>query len=260
MNKKNTIWDANQYLKFEDKRLRPALELLDRIRLESPKKILDLGCGTGNVTKIISEKWENSEVIGLDSSEQMLDKAKKLSQKINWQLQDINFWNPNETFDLIYSNATLHWVKNHTKIFQHLVSKINRNGILAVQMPLNQKAPSHALMNKVLTDLDFCSSEFRESLWSNAVEEPSFYYDLLAPKVKMIDIWTTTYYQIMEGENPIYDWVKSTGLRPVLKNLSEDEKEIFIPEFQKNLKIAYPKQSDGKTIFPFTRLFIVAQV
>ncbi|KAA3601526.1 MAG: methyltransferase domain-containing protein [Calditrichaeota bacterium] len=260
MNKKNTTWDANQYLKFENKRLRPALELLDRIPLKSPKKILDLGCGTGNVTKIISERWQSSKVIGLDSSQQMLEKAQKFSSEITWQLQDINSWNPDETFDLIYSNATLHWVKNHTEIFSRLLSKINKNGFLAIQMPLNQKAPSHALMSKVLTELNFCSEEFRENLWAKAVEEPSFYYDLLAPKVKMIDIWTTTYYQIMEGENPIYEWVKSTGLRPVLKNLTEMEKEIFIPEYQKRLRIAYPKQKDRKTIFPFTRLFIVAQV
>ncbi len=260
MNKKNTIWDANQYLKFENKRLRPALELLDRIPLEYPKKILDLGCGTGNVTKIISEKWQDAEVIGLDSSEQMLEKAKNLSQKVTWQLQDINSWNPNENYNLIYSNATLHWIKNHEDIFNRLISRINENGFLAIQMPKNQMKPSHSLMKDVLVDLNLSSEEFRNTLWQKAVEEPSFYYDLLAQKVKMIDIWTTTYHQIMEGENPIYDWVKSTGLRPILNNLDKEEKEIFIPEYQKRLRIAYPKQKDGKTIFPLTRLFIVAQV
>ena len=148
----DTRWDANLYSRFSDHRLRPALELLDRVSLEAPTVIYDLGCGTGNVTRIISERWPSAKVCGLDSSREMLGKATAESAKIQWVEADIQRWQPGELPDLFYSNVTLHWVPGHRELFPRLVGFVRPGGCLAVQIPLNWNAPSHRLAQTTLTD------------------------------------------------------------------------------------------------------------
>jgi trans-aconitate 2-methyltransferase len=260
-----TSWNPEQYQKFQDFRLRPAIELLDRIPLESPRVIYDLGCGTGNVTRIIADRWSSAKVYGLDSSMEMLGKAQTEHGGIHWIKTDINTWIPDETPDLIYSNATLHWVEGHHDFFPRLARYVRRGGCLAFQMPLSWDAVSHRLMREILADCDGAgrslgTQEFRQAVTRKRVKDPEFYYDLLAGCVSSIDIWATEYLHKLEGEDPVLEWVKGTSLRPVLKGLPENELEIFLAEYRRRLGDAYPQMPDGRTLYPFKRLFIVANV
>ena len=260
-----THWDPNQYLKFSDHRLRPAIELLNRIPLESPKVIFDLGCGTGNGTRIIAARWKSAKVYGLDNSKEMLQKAQLEPGAIQWVEADIENWTPDRAPDLIYSNATLQWVKDHQRLFPRLAGFLRAGGCLAVQMPLSWGATSHRLMRETLADGDqkgrpLGTEELRQSVARKWVEEAEVYYDLLADCTKSIDIWETEYLQVLEGHDPVLEWVRGTALQPVLNGLSDDEREIFLTEYRQRLLKAYPVRPDGRTIYPFRRLFIVALV
>ena len=260
-----THWDPNQYLKFSDHRLRPAIELLDRIPLESPKVIFDLGCGAGNVTRIIAERWKSAKVYGLDKSRDMLQKAQLEPGEIQWMAADIENWIPAEAPDLIYSNATLQWVKGHHDLFSRLVRFLRAGGCLAVQMPLSWEVTSHRLMRETLADggprgNPLGTEEFRKTMARKWVEETEVYYDLLADCTKSLDIWETEYLQVLQGDDPVLEWVRGTALRPVLNGLVGDERETFLTTYRQRLRQAYPVRPDGCTIYPFRRLFIVALV
>lgn len=260
-----THWDPNQYLKFSDHRLRPAIELLDRIPLESPKVIFDLGCGAGNVTRIIADRWKSAQVYGLDKSRDMLQKAQLEPEKIQWVEADIENWIPDEAPDLIYSNATLQWVKGHRELFPRLVGFLRPGGCLAVQMPLSWEVTSHRLMRETLADggrrgSPLGTEELRKTMARKWVEESEVYYDLLAGKAESLDIWETEYLQVLQGDDPVLEWVQGTALRPVLNGLADDKREIFLNEYSQRLRKAYPVRPDGCTIYPFRRLFIVALV
>jgi trans-aconitate 2-methyltransferase len=258
-----TRWDANQYLKFSDHRLRPGLELLERIPLQSPTVIYDLGCGTGNLTRIITERWPAARVYGLDNSKEMLAKAARESAKVRWVEGDVKDWRPNEPPDLIYSNATLHWVENHGELFPRLAGFLKRGGCLAVQMPLSWSLPSHRLMRETLANggtggAALGTETLRQAVGRDWVETAQVYYDLLAGRATRVDIWETEYLQVLEGPDAVLEWVKGTGLRPILNGLEERERGVFLAEYSRRLREAYPVRGDGKTLYPFRRLFIVA--
>jgi trans-aconitate 2-methyltransferase len=260
-----THWDPKQYLKFCDHRLRPAIELLDRIPIESPKVIFDLGCGPGNVTRIIADRWKSAKVYGLDSSRDMLQKARLEPAEIQWVEADIENWIPHEAPELIYSNATLHWVRDHHELFPRLAGFVKAGGCLAVQMPLSWNAASLRLMRETLADggqggSPLGTKKLRQTVARKWVEETEVYYDLLAGRVESLDIWETEYLQILEGDDPALEWVRGTALRPVLDGLADDEREIFLNKYRQRLRKAYPVKPDGRTIYPFRRLFIVALV
>ena len=260
-----THWDPKQYLKFTDHRLRPAIELLDRIPLESPKVIFDLGCGPGNVTRIIADRWKSARVYGLDNSKDMLQKAQLEPGEVQWVEADIENWVPHETPDLIYSNATLHWVKGHYDLFPRLAGFLRAGGCLAVQMPLSWEATSLRLMRETLADggqraSPLGTEELRQTVARKWVEETEVYYDLLAGCAESLDIWETEYLQVLEGDDPVLEWVRGTALRPILDGLADDEREIFLNEYRHRLRKAYPAKPNGHTIYPFRRLFIVALV
>jgi trans-aconitate 2-methyltransferase len=261
--KTDTRWSPAQYQKFSDHRLRPALELLNRIPLQAPKVIFDLGCGTGNVTRIMAKRWPEARVFGLDSSKQMLEKAKAGGGEVEWIEVDVSSWTPGATPDLIYSNATLHWVKDHRSLFPKLASFLNPGGCLAVQMPLSFDAPSHRLMRETLDGggedgRPIGTPELRKSAARRWVENTDLYYELLADRARHLDIWETEYLQILEGENPVLEWVKATGLRPVVNGLKGAELGRFVEVYRRRLRKAYPQRPNGKTLYPFPRLFIVA--
>jgi trans-aconitate 2-methyltransferase len=269
-----TSWDPGQYLKFSDHRLRPALELLARIPLKNPQYLVDLGCGTGHLTRILAERWENARVCGLDHSREMLEKARQdrsasvntVETRIVWEEKAIEDWSPATPVDLIYSNATLHWVEDHRNLFLRLIRFLNKGGCLAVQMPINWDAPSHRLMRETLARVGkkplkpLGSEELRQSLARSWVESMEFYYDLLSPHVAQLELWETEYLQVLSGENPVYEWVQASGLRPILHALEEEERKIFIQEYQESLRQAYPRRKDQTTLFPFRRLFFVAML
>ena len=258
-----TRWDPQQYLKFSDLRLRPALELLDRVPLGSCKVIYDLGCGTGRVTGIIAERWPRAKVFGVDNSEEMLARAAAGPGRVQWVAADIRTWSPPEPADLIYSNAALQWVAEHRKLFPHLMKALKTGGCLAVQMPLSWEAPSHRLMREILASggpqgTALGTERLRQAVGRKWVEGAGEYYDLLVGCTSRLDIWETEYLQILEGDNPVLEWVKGTGLRPILDGLGSQGRKLFLAEYARRLRAAYPAKADGRTLYPFRRLFIVA--
>jgi trans-aconitate 2-methyltransferase len=266
-----TRWDPGQYLKFSDHRLRPALELLNRVPLAlldrvppaAPALIYDLGCGPGQVTRIIAGRWPAATVYGVDNSKEMLAKAAAAGGDIRWCEADVATWRPEDAPDLIYSNATLHWVGDHAALFSRLTRFLKPGGCLAVQMPLSWAAPSHRLMRETLANGGpnggtLGSDDLRGALANDSVAPAATYYDLLADCAQTVDVWETEYLQILDGPDPVLEWVKSTGLRPVLEGLGERDRAVFLAEYAARLRAAYPVRADGRTLYPFKRLFLVA--
>jgi len=250
-------WDPQQYLRFAGQRLRPALDLIARIPAEHPRTVVDLGCGAGNVTRMLRGRWPQADITGVDGSPQMLAVAKKTEAGIAWEQSDVAAWNPPERFDLVFSNATLHWLDDHPGLFARLAGKVAAGGVLAVQMPRNFSAPSHTLMHELAS-----TPQWRVALVPllrpQPVLSPSDYYALLGPRARFLDIWETEYLQVLEGENPVAEWTKGTWLAPLLAALEPDARSEFEAEYRRRIVAAYPRQTDGKTLFPFRRLFILA--
>lgn len=254
----NTRWDPAQYLKFGDDRLRPGLDLIQRIACPSPRHICDLGCGAGALTRLLAARWPEAAVKGVDHSADMLTAAAAEPSTVEWIESDLRAWQPTAPTDLIYSNATLHWVEGHAMLFPHLLSLLRRGGVLAVQMPLSWGQDSHRLMRQVLEQLGLGSEALRRETARMWVEEPATYYDLLAPLCAQVDLWQTEYLHVLSGDDPVLEWVKSTGLRPILNGLDDDQRAQFLAEYRTLLRQAYPRRADGTTLYPFCRLFIVA--
>ena len=258
-----THWVPDQYLKFAEHRLRPALELLDRIPLAAPNVIYDLGCGSGRVTRLLAERWSCSKVYGLDHSPEMLAEAAAEPSTVRWVNADIRNWAPRETPDLIYSNATLHWVDGHADLFPRLMGYLNPGGCLAVQMPLSWNLPSHRLMRDTLArggpdGAPIGDAALLAALSSNWVEDADAYHDILAPSTRHLDIWETQYLHVLEGEDPVFEWVKGSGLRPILNGLRDADRNWFLEVYKRRLRETYPKHSGNRTLYPFRRLFLVA--
>lgn len=250
-------WDPVQYLAFADQRTRPARELLSRIALDKPGNIVDLGCGPGNSTQALRDRWTDSDILGVDNSPPMLARAKTDGPNARWLEADINSWRPDRPVDLIYSNATLQWLDGHARLFPALMSHIAGAGALAVQMPHNFDAPSHCLLREVALGGAWAST-LAPILREEPVGDPDFYYDLLAPMSRSIDIWETDYLQVMEGDSPVLDWIKGTALVPLLTALDAPDQEAYLAALGEKLRAAYPRRGDGKTLFSFRRLFIIA--
>ena len=256
---KQPTWNPGQYLKFAGQRMRPALDLLNQVDVEAPSVVYDLGCGPGNVTPFLMGRWPEARHIGVDSSDQMLEKARAEHPTGEWVKADAKTWAPEAPAELIYSNAALQWVDGHADLFPRLMDQLAPGGVLAVQMPHNHAAPSHMGMREVVE-----AGPWRDKLLpvmrEFPVGDPEVYYDLIAPKAASLNLWETTYAQIMEGDNPIAEWTKGSALKPLLDALIDpDENAEFFETYSKAMQAAYPKQSDGKTIFHFRRLFIVAK-
>ena len=252
-----TDWNPAQYLRYGSERLRPALDLMARIQMDSPETVYDLGCGTGTITGILKERWPNAQVTGVDSSASMLERTRDVDTGVYWQHADLNDWQPENLADVVYSNAALHWLDGHDRLFPRLMEAVKPGGVLAVQMPENFSAPSHTSIADTVRE-----GPWRERLAPYQREQPvadsSFYYDILSRLSSSIDMWETTYMHILEGENPVVEWTKGTMLRPLLDNLSEEEGSEFLKSYTEKVAEAYPCRADGKTVLPFKRLFFIA--
>ena len=258
-----TQWDPNQYLKFTDHRLRPALELLDRVPLAAPKRVVDLGCGSGNITRIIADRWPEAAVSGLDNSAEMLAKCAAEPSRIEWAEADAKTWTPAQPPDLIFSNAALQWVDEHEKLFPRLMTLLPDGGCLAVQVPLSWSMPSHQLMRDILADggpggAPIGEASLRTAVGRKWVEDAEVYYDWLSGLSRSLDIWETDYLQVLSGPDPVLEWVSSTGLRPILNGLGDDDRDVFLNAYRERLRRLYPTRPDGHTLYPFRRLFMVA--
>lgn len=252
-----STWDPSQYLAFEGPRMRPALDLLARVPLQAPQRIVDLGCGPGNVTPALMTRWPGAGIEGVDASPEMLERARAALPDLTWTQADIADWSPADPVDLIYSNAALHWLDDHGALFPRLMATLSGNGALAVQMPRNWLAPSHTTITDIVTEGPWRST-LEPLLRTDPTGSPEDYYEFLSPLAKSIEIWETQYCQIMEGDNPVAEFVKGSQLKRFLDALDEGPRAEFWAEYCARILDAYPKRSDGKTLFPFRRLFIVA--
>ena len=258
-----TRWDPGQYHRFTDHRLRPALELLDRVPITGASIVYDLGCGSGNVTRVIAERFAGARVAGVEISSEMLAKAAEPPNRIEWIQADIAGWEPERAPELIYSNAALHWIDDHAALFPRLFGFVAPGGCLAVQMPLSFSMPSHVLMRETLANGGVNGSRLGDEALAAAVVrkwvlDAGEYYDLLAPEAASVDIWETEYIQRLEGDDPVLEWVKATGLRPILNGLDGDDCARFVEVYRERLRRKYPRRADGHTLYPFRRLFMVA--
>ncbi len=259
------VWDPGQYLRYGGHRLRPAIELFQRIDLDAPKLCYDLGCGAGEIAIAMTERWPDARVIGLDASPEMLAKGRKAAggDKVEWVEADIAAWTPPEAPDVIFSNAALHWIGEHKTLFPHLFRSLKPGGIFAVQMPLSWGQSSHRLLREILAGGNggkgYGDKALQESVARKWVDEGEEYYDLLYPDAADVDIWETHYLQELEGDDPVLEWVKGSALRPVLTALGEEAAAAYLAEYGAALREAYPKRAAGQTLFPFGRLFMVAK-
>jgi trans-aconitate 2-methyltransferase len=251
-------WNPSVYLTFADERTRPAAELLARVPSENPKRVADLGCGPGNSTDLLVKRWPDAKVDGIDSSPAMIETAKKSGVKADFALADIAAWKPGAAYDVIFSNATYQWLPDHAALLPRLMGFVAKGGVFAFQVPNNQYAPSHTLMRDVAAQGPW--AEKLANVRGIFVEKAQTYFDILSPHAASVDIWTTEYLHVLDGEDAVFKWVSGTGLRPFLDALDGAERERFATEYKARLNVVYPRRADGKTLLPFSRLFAVAIV
>jgi trans-aconitate 2-methyltransferase len=250
-------WNPAQYLKFAQPRLRPALDLLNRIELDAPEFVCDLGCGTGSVTRLLATRWSGTRVTGVDASAAMLERARAEGPGLEWVQADVGRWTPATPPHLIYSNAALHWLDDHAALFARLFGQLAAGGVFAVQMPRNFHAPSHTLFAEAVRGGPW-RRRLEPLLRPNPVAEPAWYFDLLAPRAAAVDIWETEYLHVLSGADAVLEWTRGTSLVPYLAALQGPERDAFEATYAGLVRAAYPPCADGRTLFPFRRLFIVA--
>lgn len=251
-------WNPNLYLKFANERTQPSLDLIARIGLDKPARLIDLGCGTGNSTEALRRRWPGAEVTGLDNSARMLETAARDYPAGKWVQADINAWSAETPYDLVFSNATLQWVKGHATLIPRLLAQVAAGGALAVQMPHSGKM---AVRKLILATAD--DSAWRERMGAarnaTAIESSETYYDLLAPLSSRLDLWETEYMHVMADPDAILEWIRATSLRPFLDALAgADARAAFEAQLRGRVDAAFPVRADGKRLFPFMRLFFVA--
>jgi trans-aconitate 2-methyltransferase len=255
----SVLWNPQQYLQFEEERTRPCRDLASRVAVDAPKAVIDLGCGPGNSTAVLAERWPGATVTGLDNSAEMLATARAARPRIEWLQGDIAEWasSGGGGFDVVFSNAALQWVGNHGAVFPRLMRRVAEGGALAVQMPSRFESPAHRVTRELA-----CSERWQAQFggvkdWF--AHEASFYYDALAPLASRVDLWETEYLHLMDGPEGILEWYRGTGLRPYLSALGSDvERTRFAAEYLEGIRETYPRQIDGRVLFPFRRIFVVA--
>lgn len=264
-------WDPQQYLRHSEHRTRPFLDLLARIpQLPTqgrPARIADLGCGPGNVTVLLADRWPDAHITGFDLSPEMLERAEKdwagTTKGGGWldfRPADAAHWTPDDAYDLIVSNAALQWVPNHPESFAPWIDGLRPGGTFAFQVPGNFTSPSHALLGELCA-----APEWRDRVGDQGrrfvhILDPAEYLQRLTDFGCETDVWETTYHQLLQGEDPVLDWVKGTALRPVLTALRDDRAatEAFLAQYRERLREYYPEGPHG-TVFPFRRIFAVAR-
>ncbi|MDQ7989835.1 MAG: trans-aconitate 2-methyltransferase [Candidatus Dactylopiibacterium sp.] len=249
-------WDEQQYLKFADERTRPARELLARVALTGPGCVVDLGCGPGNSTALLHERWPEARVIGVDSSAAMLARARQDLPALEWIEADIAHWRPTVAPDLIFTNAALQWLPDHAQLLPRLFGLLAPGGVLAMQVPDNFDEPSHVWMRSLPGPWAAAIGAVRAT---PRVLTAAGYYDLLAPRARQVDLWRTRYEHVMADADAIVEWVKGTGLRPYLEALPAALRETYEADYRSAIAGAYPARADGRRLFSFPRLFLVAR-
>ncbi|APO73942.1 trans-aconitate 2-methyltransferase [Rhizobium etli 8C-3] len=251
-------WSASQYVKFEDERTRPARDLLAQVPLERISKAIDLGCGPGNSTELIIDRYGKEAVSGLDSDLNMLEAARKRLAGTTFTEADLATWQPDEPADLFFANAVFQWLPNHLDIFDRLMDGLARGGVLAVQMPDNLGEPTHLLMEESAHAGPWKTAFEIKTPRRNPLPPPSAYYSRLIGKSARVDIWHTIYNHPMADAEAIVEWVKGTGLMPYLAAAGQEHREAFLADYLARVEKAYRKMPDGRVLLRFPRVFMVA--
>jgi trans-aconitate 2-methyltransferase len=268
------VWDPEQYLRFDDERSRPFFDLAARIQAGQPRLVVDLGCGPGQLTAALARRWPGAQVQGIDSSAEMIAAATRLAEdagrdgasraggagaagRLSFALGDVRDWKPDQAVDVIISNALLQWVPGHADLLPQWAAMLVPGGWLAFQVPGNFDQPSHAILRELAG-----SPRWRDALagveLNRQAADPAQYVDLLSRAGCAVDAWETTYLHVLPGEDPVLEWYKGTGLRPVLTALDAARAAEFLAEYGAGVRAAYPRQPYG-TVLPFRRVFVVAR-
>lgn len=250
-------WSAEQYLKFEDQRTRAARDLLAQIPLQQARQVVDIGCGPGNSTELLSKRWPEARITGIDTSADMLRQARERLPQHQFLEANISHWAPQPGTDVLFANAIFQWVPDHLAQLKRLVSKLPEGGVLAVQMPDNLDEPSHVLMREVARLEPFREQLSHAAEARDALPKPGVYYDALRPLCRNIDIWHTVYNHVLDDAQAIVEWVKATGLRPFLDPLDFPERKEFLEAYSARIAASYLPQEDGKILLRFPRFFLV---
>jgi trans-aconitate 2-methyltransferase len=251
-------WNARQYLKFEDDRTRPPRDLLAQVPLGRARRIVDLGCGPGNSTAVLIARYPDAEVVGLDSSPDMLLQARERLPKCKFIQADVSTWTPDVPTDVLFANAVFQWVPDHPAVLQRLVQALPQSGVLAVQMPDNTREPALTLMREVAQKGPWAGRSALAEAARADLPSAEAYYDLLKPLCRHLDIWHTVYNHVMAGPEAIVEWFKGSALRPFLSALNATMAAEFSAAYTAEIARHYTTRIDGQVLLRFPRLFIVA--
>jgi trans-aconitate 2-methyltransferase len=252
-----TSWDPNRYLRYADERSRPFVELVARVQTQ-PRTIVDLGCGPGHLSAVLRARWPEATVLGVDSSVDMVERARAdgADPLVSYELADVAAWQPPEPVDLMVSNALFQWVPDRLAAIERLADHVLPGGAFALQTPNNYSEPSHRLLAEVASRPAY--RELTGGLHEDRGTAPQTYLDLFSRLGWEVDAWETTYLHVLQGEDPVLDWISGTGARPVLAALPGGLREQFVAEYGAALREAYPSRPWG-TVMPFTRVFAAAR-
>ncbi|MDM7989220.1 trans-aconitate 2-methyltransferase [Arthrobacter sp. zg-Y877] len=254
-------WDPDKYTQFSSHRDRPFFDLTARVAAESPARVVDLGCGTGVLTAALAARWPQAEVLGLDSSQEMIDGALAMEgapANLGFVQGRIEDWEPAPGTDVVVSNAALQWVPGHQDLLRRWAAQLDDGAWLAVQVPGNFSAPSHVLMRELAASAAWAPKLDGVLRHADAVDEPADYLALMTAAGFEADVWETSYSQVLAGDDAVLEWVRGTALRPVIDALSAGDFAAFEPDYAELLRAAYPQHAWG-TVFPFRRLFMVGR-
>lgn len=252
-------WSAKQYVTFEDERTRPPRDLLAALPARNVQRAVDLGCGPGNSTALVAERFPDATVTGLDTSPNMITAARKRLPHLRFDIAGVEDWTDPDPFDLIFSNAMLQWVPGHDTLLPRLITLLTQGGSLAIQMPDNLEEPAHRAMRSVAAEPAF-AAKLGNAAGSRAPRRNAeWYYTLLRPHCARVDVWLTTYHhELAGGLDAVVEWFKGSGLLPFLAPLDPAEKAAFLTRYRQVLADGYPVQPNGAVLLPFPRLFIIA--
>ncbi len=255
-----TTWDTKLYLTFEEERNQPCRDLLARIRISAPARIVDLGCGPGNSTAILRARWEDADLTGVDSAPEMLASARQTASDVHWTLGDLRSWTPAGAYDLVFSNAALQWVPEHAGLIPRLWSWVAPGGALAFQVPVRTTPP--AAWVRALERARARSGGDTaplENVERSEVLSPAEYFELLAPTAARVDLWDTEYDHVLPGPDAIVEWTRGTALREYLARLADDATRTrFLSAYREEIRREYPLRHGGRVVFPFDRRFVLA--
>ncbi|MFL6059872.1 MAG: trans-aconitate 2-methyltransferase [Marmoricola sp.] len=249
-------WDPDRYLRFAGERGRPFVELVARIGAEAPGSVVDLGCGPGNLTRLLADRWPGARIEGLDSSAEMIGAAQREPGPVTYRVADLADWAPEEPVDVLVSNATLQWVPGHLELLPRLVGHVRPGGWFAFGVPGNFDEPSHTIRRDLAAEEPYAAQTAAVAT-PDAFDAATYLRALTALGCE-VDAWETTYLHVLSGPDPVFTWISGTSARPTLEALDEDLRPRFEEELKRRLRAAYPEMGD-QVVMPFRRVFVVAR-